>query len=242
MTGEGPDIGPPLVGAVDFMMFTGSTATGRAVATGAAARLVDVSLELGGKNPMIVRADADVERAARAAVRGCFAGAGQVCVSVERIYVTRSVADRFLSVFVTATRALRFCTAPGWDGDLGSLTGARQLARVRAHVEDAQAGGAVVHAGGRARPDVGPFFHEATILGGVTPAMAVHSTETFGPVVSVYVVDGDDEAVAAANDTSYGLNASVWTRDIAAGRTIAARLESGTVNINDVYLGHLGIG
>jgi succinate-semialdehyde dehydrogenase/glutarate-semialdehyde dehydrogenase len=235
VTGEGPEIGPPLVGAVDYVMFTGSTATGRAVAEGAARRLVDLSLELGGKNPMIVRADADVEAAARAAVRGCFIGAGQVCVSMERIYVHRSIEARFLEVFTAHARALRFCTAPGWDGDVGSLVNARQLERVASHVDQARAGGAIVHAGGRARPDVGPFFYEPTILGGVTPAMTLYATETFGPVVSVYPVDDDGEAVAAANATPYGLTASVWTRDTAAGRALAARLQAGSVGVNDVY-------
>ena len=235
VTGEGPEVGPALAAEVDYLMFTGSTATGRTVAAAAAARLIDASLELGGKNPMIVRHDADVETAARSALRACFTGAGQVCVSIERIYVAREVAGRFLEAFVAGTRALRFCTSPGWVGDIGSLVNARQLARVAAHVDDARAKGATIHAGGRARPDVGPFYYEPTILGNVTSDMTVQGTETFGPVVSVYAVEDDAAAVTAANATPYGLNASVWTGDVGAARAMAAALDAGTVNINDGF-------
>jgi succinate-semialdehyde dehydrogenase/glutarate-semialdehyde dehydrogenase len=235
VTGEGPEVGPALVDSVDYVMFTGSTATGRAVAAAAAPRLTGVSLELGGKNPMIVRADADVEAAAGAAVRGSFVGAGQVCVSVERIYVHDDVAAAFLDAFVARTKALRFCTAPGWDGEIGTLVNARQLERVASHVADARGRGAVVHAGGRARPDVGPYFFEPTVLGGVTPEMTLHATETFGPVVSVYPVRSDEEAIEAANATTYGLTACVFTRDVARGRVMASRLACGSVGINDAY-------
>lgn len=235
VTGEGPEIGPPLIEAVDSVMFTGSTATGRRIAAGAAARLLDVSLELGGKNPMIVRADADLDRAVTGAVRGCFVGAGQVCVSIERIVVAAPMAARFLKTFAARTRALTFSTTLDWPGEVGSLTNARQLERVVAHVEDARAKGATVLAGGRHRPDVGPLFYEPTILTGVTPGMLPYADETFGPVVSVYPVASDDEAVALANATAYGLNASVWTRDLRAGHALAARIEVGTVNLNDTY-------
>jgi succinate-semialdehyde dehydrogenase/glutarate-semialdehyde dehydrogenase len=235
VTGEGPEIGPALVEAVDYVMFTGSTATGRSIAAAAAPRLIGVSLELGGKNPMIVRADADVEAAARAAARGAFVGAGQVCVSVERLYVHEAIAARFLEAFVARTRALRFCTTPGWDGDIGTLVNARQFERVASHVDDARARGAVVHAGGRPRPELGPFFYEPTILGAVTSSMIVHATETFGPVASVYPVRSDDEAVEASNATAYGLTACVFTRDVARGRALASRLACGSVGINDAY-------
>jgi acyl-CoA reductase-like NAD-dependent aldehyde dehydrogenase len=235
VTGDGPEVGPALVESVDYVMFTGSTATGRAVASAAAPRLVGVSLELGGKNPMIVRADADPAAAARAAVRGCFVGAGQVCVSVERIYVHEAVEAAFLREFVAGTRALRFCTSPGWEGEVGTLVNARQLQRVVSHVDDARRRGAVVHAGGRARPDVGPCFYEPTILGSVTADMTLHATETFGPVVSVYRVRSDDEAIEASNATPYGLTACVFTRDVARGRAIASRLACGSVGINDAY-------
>jgi succinate-semialdehyde dehydrogenase / glutarate-semialdehyde dehydrogenase len=235
VTGEGPAIGPPLIEGVDFLMFTGSTATGRTVAQQAAARLIGLSLELGGKNPMIVRADADLEAAVGGAVRGCFVGAGQVCVSIERIYVAQPVFDAFVERFVARTQVLRLSAALDWSGEVGSLTSARQLATVTRHVDDARRKGARVLAGGRARPDVGPFFYEPTILAGVTRDMIAYAEETFGPVVAVYPVESDAAAVAAANETVYGLTASIWSRDHAAAFAMARAIRAGSVNINEAY-------
>jgi succinate-semialdehyde dehydrogenase / glutarate-semialdehyde dehydrogenase len=192
VTGEGPAIGPPLAAAVDFLMFTGSTATGRLVAQQAAARLIGTSLELGGKNPMIVREDADLDAAVRGAVRDCFVGAGQVCVSIERIYVAQPVFEAFVRRFVARTSALRLSAALDWSGDVGSLASRRQLDAVTRHVDDARRKGAQVLAGGRPRPDVGPLFYEPTILAGVTRGMLAYAEETFGPVVAVYPVESDD--------------------------------------------------
>ncbi|MFF2023753.1 succinic semialdehyde dehydrogenase [Streptomyces sp. NPDC058171] len=233
--GEGPVIGPEIVRHADYVSFTGSTRTGREVARGAADRLIGASLELGGKNAMLVLADADVEAAAAGAVRACFSSAGQLCISVERLYVHESVADVFLDRFATRTRAMRLGTGLAYGADMGSLAGERQLATVSRHVEDAVARGARVVAGGVARPDVGPYFYEPTILDGVGPTMAVCAEETFGPVVSVYRFSDERDAVARANATAYGLNSSVWTRDARRGRALAARLRSGTVNINEGY-------
>ncbi|MBV2355760.1 succinate-semialdehyde dehydrogenase (NADP(+)) [Streptomyces sp. J2-1] len=233
--GEGPVIGPEVVRHADYVSFTGSTRTGREVARGAAARLVGVSLELGGKNAMLVLDDADVEKAAAGAVRACFSSAGQLCVSIERLYVHASVADAFLDRFAARTRALRLGTSLAYGADMGSLVGERQLETVTRHVDEAVAKGATVVAGGVARPDIGPYFFEPTILDGVEPSMTVCEEETFGPVVSVYRFTDDDEAVERANATPYGLNASVWTASPRRGLAIAARLRTGTVNINEGY-------
>lgn len=235
VSGDGPTAGGAVVDAADYVSFTGSTATGRIVASRSGERLIGVCLELGGKNPMIVRADADLERAVNGAIRGAFASAGQLCLSIERLYVHRELFDAFLSRFVDRTARLRLGSGLDWGSDLGSLTSASQLARVRRHVEDAISKGATVQTGGRPRPDLGPCFYEPTVLTGVTPEMLVHSEETFGPVVTVRPFDTDDEAVKLANDSRYGLNASVWSQDMVAARSIAARLEAGSVNLNEAY-------
>jgi succinate-semialdehyde dehydrogenase/glutarate-semialdehyde dehydrogenase len=235
VTGEGPELGPELIAHSDYLAFTGSTATGRRVAAQAAERLVGCSLELGGKNPMLVLADADVEAAARGAVRGCFAGAGQVCVSIERLYVHESLYHRFLKLFVDETQAVRLGASLDYTYNIGSLASAAQLRKIEEHVRDAVGKGAIVAAGGRARPDLGPYFYEPTILTGVTPEMRLYAEETFGPVVAVYKFDTANEAIERANATPYGLNASVWTRDTAKGRRLATRIQAGTVNVNEAY-------
>ncbi|MFG2295108.1 succinic semialdehyde dehydrogenase [Streptomyces sp. NPDC048603] len=233
--GEGPVVGPEVVRHADYVSFTGSTRTGREVAQGAAARLVGVSLELGGKNAMLVLHDADVEKAAQGAVRACFSSAGQLCISIERLYVHASVADAFLERFAARTRAMRLGVSLAYGADMGSLVGERQLETVRRHVDEAVAKGATLVAGGVARPDIGPLFYEPTILDGVEAPMAVCAEETFGPVVSVYRFTDEDEAIALANATPYGLNSSVWTKDARRGHAVAARLRTGTVNINEGY-------
>jgi len=240
VVGDGPVIGPEVVDRADYVSFTGSTRTGRDVAQRAAARLIGASMELGGKNAMLVLADADLDKAAEGAVRACFSSAGQLCVSIERLFVAREVADAFLARFTARTRALRLGNTLGWGADMGSLVSKRQLDNVVRHVEEAVDNGARVLAGGRARPDVGPLFYEPTVLEGVDAASAVCAEETFGPVVSVYRFDSEEEAVAQANSTPYGLNASVWSRDTGRGRRIALRLHSGTVNVNEAYAAAYG--
>ncbi|MGA5497952.1 succinic semialdehyde dehydrogenase [Streptomyces cinereoruber] len=233
--GRGSSIGGALMDNADYMMFTGSTATGRQIAADAGRRLIGASLELGGKNPMIVLEDADVEKAADGAVAACFPSAGQLCVSVERLYVAESIRDAFVAAFVARTKKLEIGAAYDYSVDVGSLTTPAQLKTVTEHVDDAVAKGATVLAGGKARPDLGPLFYEPTILTDVTPDMTLHSHETFGPVVSVYTYRDVDDAVTQANATAYGLNASVWSRNGARGRAVAARVHAGTVNVNEAF-------
>lgn len=237
VTGDGPTIGGAVTAGADYVCFTGSTATGIRVAEQAATTLTGASLELGGKNPMIVLDDVDPHRAAAQAAYACFSSLGQLCVSIERIYVQRAVSEQFLREFVTVTRALLLGSALDYSTDVGSLTSQAQLDRVTAQVADAVDLGATVQAGGRARPDLGPYFFEPTILTGVTPAMLCHSGETFGPVVAVSVVDTEQEAILAANDSDYGLNASVLSGSARRGLRVAAALEAGSVNVNEGYRG-----
>ncbi|MGW3626629.1 succinic semialdehyde dehydrogenase [Streptomyces sp. NPDC000880] len=233
--GEGPVVGPEVVKHADYVSFTGSTRTGREVAQGAAARLVGVSLELGGKNAMLVLHDADVEKAAAGAVPACFSSAGQLCISIERLYVHESIADDFVERFAARTKAMRLGKSLAYGADMGSLVGERQLQTVTRHVEEAVAKGATLVAGGVARPDIGPLFYEPTILDGVEAPMAVCTEETFGPVVSIYRFTDEDKVVEQANATPYGLNSSIWTKDGKRGHAVAAKLRTGTVNINEGY-------
>ncbi|KAA5838044.1 succinate-semialdehyde dehydrogenase (NADP(+)) [Saccharopolyspora hirsuta] len=235
VVGRGSSIGGALMDNADYMMFTGSTATGRQIARDAGERLIGSSLELGGKNAMLVLDDADIDRAVDGAIAACFPSAGQLCVSVERLYVADAVHDRFVAEFAARTGKLRMGAAYDYSQDVGSLTNPAQLETVTAHVDDAVAKGATVLAGGRARPDLGPLFYEPTILTDVTPDMTLYENETFGPVVSIYRFSDVDEAIARANATSYGLNASVWTRNGVRGRAVAARLRAGTVNVNEAF-------
>ena len=235
VTGRGPVLGPALIAGVDFLMFTGSTRTGRLVATQAAERLIGFSLELGGKNPMLVLDDADLDAAVDGAVRGSFIGAGQVCVSFERIYVHDALYERFVERFVQRVKALRLSASLDYDGDMGSLTVPRQLASVEEHLRDALDKGATLLAGGRRRPDVGPLFFEPTVLTGVTPDMRLYAEETFGPVVALYRFADERDAVVRANDTRFGLNGSVWSRRASHAVRVARQLQVGTVNINESY-------
>jgi aldehyde dehydrogenase (NAD+)/succinate-semialdehyde dehydrogenase/glutarate-semialdehyde dehydrogenase len=233
VVGDPAVIGDPLIEGADYVAFTGSTAGGRVIAEKAASRLIGCSLELGGKNPMVVLDDADIEHAAQGAVRACFTNAGQLCISIERLYVDHKIYDRFAERFAHRVRNMRLGT--DYDADMGSLTSQRQLDAVTRHVEDAVAHGAKVLAGGRPKPELGPYFFEPTVLSGISEEMGLCRGETFGPVVALYPFHSDDEAVALANDTEYGLNASVWTRDLARGRRFAARIKAGSVNINEGY-------
>jgi succinate-semialdehyde dehydrogenase / glutarate-semialdehyde dehydrogenase len=238
--GDGPSVGGAVVDNCDYVGFTGSTRTGRLIAERAARRLVGCSLELGGKNPMLVLDDADIATTAKRAVRACFANAGQLCLSIERIYVHDSIYDAFAEAFVAETGRIPLKAGFDYGAGMGSLTSQRALKTVAEHVDDARAKGATVLTGGRPRPDLGPFFYEPTVLADVTPEMLPHAAETFGPVVSLYPFATDDEGVALANQTDYGLNASVFGRDRARATRVAARVRAGTVNVNDGYASAYG--
>ncbi|WP_280585206.1 succinic semialdehyde dehydrogenase [Halorubrum sp. Boch-26] len=240
VTGEGATVGPALIDAVDYVAFTGSTETGRIVAERAGRNLIDCSLELGGNNPLVVLGDADVDEAARGAVDACFSNAGQLCLSAERLYVEESAYEPFLDAFVRETEALTLGTGYDYDDDLGSLIDADQLDRVRGHVDAAREAGATVETGGRHRPDVAPYCYEPTVLTDVEPDAAVACEETFGPVVVVTPVPDAAAAVDAANDSPYGLNASVWTADRERGASAAREIDCGTVNVNDGFLATWG--
>ena len=224
--------------AVNKVFFTGSVRTGRRIAETAARRLLPVVLELGGKDPMIVCHDAPFERTVRGAVWGAFANCGQVCASVERLYVVESVAEKFISAVVDEVNRLRVGPPSGCETDIGPLINENQLNIVSDHVADAVAKGARVVAGGRRREDLGGYFFEPTILLDVNNTMKVMTEETFGPVLPIMVVKDEEEAIREANDTRYGLLASVWTSDNERGRRIARRIEAGTVIINDALYTH----
>lgn len=235
VVGEPETVGQPIIDHADHICFTGSTNAGRKIAEAAARRLIGCTLELGGKNPMLVLDDADLDKAATGAARACFSTTGQLCLSTERLYVASAVYDDFVRKLVARTRALRLGKGSAFDYDIGTLTSQRQFDTVVRHVEDARAHGATVLTGGQPRPDLGPYFYEPTILEGVSSEMEVYSNETFGPVVSLYRVADDDEAIQLANDTEFGLNASVWTSRTARGRRVAEQIRCGTVNINEGY-------
>ncbi|WP_020658650.1 succinic semialdehyde dehydrogenase [Amycolatopsis benzoatilytica] len=231
--GEGPDVGPTLIGAADYVMFTGSTATGKVIGEQAGRNLIGCCLELGGKNPMIVLPDADFAATVQGAVFGAFGNTGQICMHIERIYLPDSRYNEFKEAFVAKAKALDVRASYDFGPEMGSLVSVDHMKRVKSHVDDAVAKGATVLCGGTARPDLGPAFFEPTILEGVTKDMLCGVTETFGPVVALHRYRTVDDAVELANDTDYGLNASVWGRDLRAAGAVAARLETGNVNVND---------
>lgn len=240
-TGAGAT-GEALIDAVDFIQFTGSTATGKAVAARAIQTLTPYTLELGGKDPMIVCADADVERAANAAVFYGFGNAGQICVAVERVYVEQPVYDEFVQKVVDRARRLRQGNGDGKPGavDVGPMISPAQADIVKAHIDDAVAKGATVLVGGELVEDRNRFI-QPTVLTGVDHTMRCMTEETFGPTLPIMPVGDLEEAVRLANDTPYGLAATVFTRDRAKGEAIAQRLNAGTVNVNDAWMSYFAI-
>jgi acyl-CoA reductase-like NAD-dependent aldehyde dehydrogenase len=235
----GGEAGAALVDEADMIMFTGSTATGSKVMARAAETLTPVSLELGGKDPMIVLRDADLERAANMALSGAMSNGGQVCTSVERVYVEEPVHDEFVRRVVEKARALRQ-GAPGDPGsvDVGAVTFPPQADVVDEHVRDAVAKGARVLVGGE-RGDGPGRFYQPTVLTEVDHSMKAMTEETFGPTLPIMKVRDEEEALRLANDTPYGLNSSVFTGDVARGEAMARRIEAGNTCVNDALVNFL---
>ena len=239
VTGRGPT-GDALVRAgVQKVAFTGSVRTGKLVMKAAADTLTPVLLELGGKDPMIVCDDANLERAANGAVWGAFTNSGQTCIAVERVYVQERVYDRFVDLVVDKTKALR--QGVGAGNDIGSMTFAPQVDIVSRHVDDALAKGARALTGGQRVPDKAGLWYEPTVLVDVDHEMDVMREETFGPVLPIMAVADDDEAIRLANDSPYGLNSSVWSADGDRAEVLAGRVEAGNVCINDCLVNY-GVG
>ncbi len=231
LLGDG-ETGAALVEAgVDKIAFTGSVATGRKIGESCGRRLIPCTLELGGKDPFIVCADANLERAAGGAVFGSFLNSGQICMSAERFYVVEEVADEFIRLVVEKVGALR--QSVGEDCDVGPLFCPQQLAIVERQVQDARSKGASVLIGGQRNPQLAGLYYEPTVVTGVTHDMALMREETFGPVIPIMRVADDEEALRMANDSDYGLTSSIWSRDRRRALSRAAEIEAGSVNIND---------
>ena len=234
VAGDGAEVGNAVTDNVDYVAFTGSTNTGRVVAQRAASRLIGFSLELGGKNPAIVLPSADEAKAAEIVVAGWLGNAGQLCVSISRVYVPHAIKAEFEKELIAVVQKLKVGKSNDFDFDLGSLTSAAQLARVERYVNDANQKGALVLIGGHALPDAGPYFYAPTVITNIGDDVILKREEVFGPVLSVYGYDDIEEAIDAANNSEFGLNSSVIGNRKEAVK-IAARINSGSVNINEGY-------
>jgi succinate-semialdehyde dehydrogenase/glutarate-semialdehyde dehydrogenase len=233
----GPETGNALVEAegVAKVFFTGSVATGRKVGVKCAERLKGSVLELGGKDAQIVLADANVQNAVAGCLWGAFANAGQTCSGIERVYVLRELAEEFTAGVIEGARKLRVGDPMSWDIDVGPMVSEQQYEIVRELVDDAVANGATLHCGGPVDP---PRYYAPAVLTGVTHDMRIMREEVFGPVVPIVTVASEEEAIALANDSDFGLGGSVWTQDRTKGELIARRIEAGTVWINDHMYSH----
>ena len=241
VTGDGKTGAGLVEAAPDKIMFTGSVATGKKVAAAAAKNLTPVVLELGGKDPMIVFSDADLERTSSAAVWGAFTNSGQACSSVERLYVEESVAEEFTNLVVEKTKKLNQNYGSDANTDVGSMVSEDQLKIVENHVADFEISGAEILTGGRRSEKFDGVFFEPTVISKANNSMKAMREETFGPTLPIAVFKTENEAVELANDTQFGLTASVWTRDLSKGKRVAEKILAGTVTINEVLYTH-GIG
>ena len=232
--GEGSTGAALIDSSIDKLIFTGSVATGKRVAEAAARRLLPVVLELGGKDPMIVLPDVDLDVATSGALWGAFMNAGQTCLSVERCYVDRAIYEDFLRLMAEKIRKLRVGNGLNSEVEMGPLINERQLRTVEAHVNDAVERGARLVAGGRRLTELGSNFYAPTLLADVTPDMRVIQEETFGPVLPIAAFSTVSEAIALANHSEFGLAASVWTRNRKFGELVAGQIKAGTVMINDM--------
>jgi acyl-CoA reductase-like NAD-dependent aldehyde dehydrogenase len=236
------EVGAALVDTCDMIAFTGSVETGKKVAMRAAQRLIPVLLELGGKDPMIVLKDADVERAANACVWGAFSNSGQLCISVERVYAEAPIYDKFVEKVVTKAKALRQGREERYGMvDIGSMTMPEQIEIVERHVKDAVQKGARILTGGKRNAQLSGYFYEPTVLVDVDHTMSIMREETFGPVLPIVRVNSAEEALRLANDSIYGLGASVWTGDKRQGTQLARQLEAGNVCVNDCIANYMAI-
>ena len=241
VTGDGRTGAALVEAAPDKIMFTGSVATGKKIAEAAAKNLTSVVLELGGKDPMIVFEDANLELAAGAAVWGAFCNSGQSCSSVERLYVHEKVADVLTRKIVEKTKALKQGVGDGEDVSIGAMSSERQIAIVEDHVEDFRVSGARIEIGGTRNRDLEGLFYEPTVITNAHNDMRGMREETFGPTLPIATFRTEEEAIKLANDSEFGLTASVWTRDYAKGKRVAEKIEAGSVCVNEVLYTH-GIG
>jgi acyl-CoA reductase-like NAD-dependent aldehyde dehydrogenase len=235
VTGLGSEVGSELIKHVNFIGFTGGLAVAKSVARDCANRMIRCSLELGGKNPMLVFPDVNIKSTVEGAVRGCFTNAGQLCMSFERMYIHESIYDTFVSEFVKRTKEITMGKGETHDVEMGSLISENHLKKVLDLVKDAEQKGAKVLTGAKVRADLGPLFFEPTILENVPKDATLYHEETFGPVVSLFKFKTDEEAIQLANDSQYGLNSSVWSRDVSKAIKIAEQIETGCVNINEPF-------
>jgi succinate-semialdehyde dehydrogenase/glutarate-semialdehyde dehydrogenase len=238
LLGDGETGAAIVSGGVDKVSFTGSVATGRKVAESCARQLIPCTLELGGNDAMIVCADADLDRAADGAWLGSCMNTGHYCCGTERIYVVAEVYDAFLEKVLEKGKALRQGSQHGWDEDVGAVFWDRQMAIIEAHVEDARNKGATVLMGGRRNPDLGGLYYEPTVMTDVNNTMDIMLHETFGPILCIQKVADEDEALALANDSEFGLNGNVWTQDKEKGYRLAAAIDTGSCSVNDMALSY----
>jgi succinate-semialdehyde dehydrogenase/glutarate-semialdehyde dehydrogenase len=233
--GDGAAVGPEIVARADYIMFTGSTRVGRTVASDAGKRLIGASMELGGKNSLIIDKNCNLDFAVEIAVRGAFANSGQLCIGTERILVHEDINDTFTHRFVEAVGSLKVGNEIGWDSDIGPLINAKQVETAISHIQDALANGASVLVGGTALPEISPFAFSPTVLTDVPEHALVCKTETFAPVCAIYAWKTEEELISRVNDTDYGLNAGIVSSNIGWARELASKIRTGTVNINEAF-------